>query len=186
MVAPGESVATWFLWRHTWPSRHGRDGGGRRVLVAESGGVATAFLTNVTAVLSVRTVVSSGSSLAISRRFLVLVVLVLRWCCPVRAEYMLVVLGARRRWPFRREGPNGSALLLEPFRVSGSVGGDRENRVLGVGQGSGSQGRYSGCSTVGSGVDREDAAGEDGAGVLDNLGEAGLDGGEGAVEGADE
>ncbi|MQL98612.1 hypothetical protein Taro_031325, partial [Colocasia esculenta] len=26
---------------------------------------------------------------------------------------VLVVLGARRRWPFRREDPNGSALLLE-------------------------------------------------------------------------
>ncbi|MQM10167.1 hypothetical protein Taro_043057 [Colocasia esculenta] len=26
---------------------------------------------------------------------------------------VLVVLGERRRWPFRREGPNGSALLLE-------------------------------------------------------------------------
>ncbi|MQM12015.1 hypothetical protein Taro_044927 [Colocasia esculenta] len=38
---------------------------------------------------------------------------------------MLMVLGARRRWPFRREGPNRSALHLE---VSGSVGGDHENR----------------------------------------------------------
>ncbi|MQL73967.1 hypothetical protein Taro_006307 [Colocasia esculenta] len=37
----------------------------------------------------------------------------LRWCHPVHAEDMLVVLGARRRWPFRCEGPNGSALLLE-------------------------------------------------------------------------
>ncbi|MQL86599.1 hypothetical protein Taro_019133 [Colocasia esculenta] len=26
---------------------------------------------------------------------------------------MIVELGARRRWPFRREGPNGLALLLE-------------------------------------------------------------------------
>ncbi|MQL74071.1 hypothetical protein Taro_006440, partial [Colocasia esculenta] len=26
---------------------------------------------------------------------------------------VLVVLGERRRWSFRREGPNGSALLLE-------------------------------------------------------------------------
>ncbi|MQL99257.1 hypothetical protein Taro_031977 [Colocasia esculenta] len=31
----------------------------------------------------------------------------------VRVGGALVVLGARRRWPFRREGPNGSALLLE-------------------------------------------------------------------------
>ncbi|MQM14690.1 hypothetical protein Taro_047624 [Colocasia esculenta] len=45
--------------------------------------------------------------------FFVLVVLVLRWCRPVRAGDMLVVLGARRRWSFRREGPNGSALLVE-------------------------------------------------------------------------
>ncbi|MQM23100.1 hypothetical protein Taro_056162 [Colocasia esculenta] len=26
---------------------------------------------------------------------------------------VIVELGARRRWPFRREGPNGPALLLE-------------------------------------------------------------------------
>ncbi|MQL81083.1 hypothetical protein Taro_013533 [Colocasia esculenta] len=26
---------------------------------------------------------------------------------------MIMELGARRRWPFRREGPNGLALLLE-------------------------------------------------------------------------
>ncbi|MQL72874.1 hypothetical protein Taro_005223 [Colocasia esculenta] len=39
--------------------------------------------------------------------------LMLRWCCPVRAEDVFVVLGARRRWPFRREGPNGLALLME-------------------------------------------------------------------------
>ncbi|MQL98877.1 hypothetical protein Taro_031597 [Colocasia esculenta] len=42
-----------------------------------------------------------------------LVVLVLRWCRPVHAGDVFVMLGARRRWPFRREGPNGSALLLE-------------------------------------------------------------------------
>ncbi|MQL93166.1 hypothetical protein Taro_025797 [Colocasia esculenta] len=53
---------------------------------------------------------------------------------------MIVELGARRRWPFRREGPSGSALLLE---VSRSVGCDRENRVLGLGRGSGSRSRYS-------------------------------------------
>ncbi|MQM11185.1 hypothetical protein Taro_044088 [Colocasia esculenta] len=75
-------------------------------------------------------------------KLFVLVVLVLRWCHPLRAGDVLVVLGARRRWSFRREGPNGSALLVEPFRVSGSVDGDRENRVLSVGRGSGSRGRY--------------------------------------------
>ncbi|MQL79244.1 hypothetical protein Taro_011684, partial [Colocasia esculenta] len=125
--------------------------------------------------------------------FLVLVVLVLRWCLPVRAGDVLMVLRARRRWPFLREGPNGrvvvttsshtefpivlyfrtvagssfaSALFvwrasgggdaaivvvpvassgspfhlyitLGPFRVSGSMGCDRENQVLGVGRGSG-------------------------------------------------
>ncbi|MQL89738.1 hypothetical protein Taro_022316 [Colocasia esculenta] len=37
----------------------------------------------------------------------------LRWCRPIRAEDVLMVLGARRRWPFRREGPNGAALLLK-------------------------------------------------------------------------
>ncbi|MQL68391.1 hypothetical protein Taro_000669 [Colocasia esculenta] len=84
---------------------------------------------------------------------------------------VLVVLGASRRWPFRREGPNGSALLVEvrllnscracigrrrrggsrgphsqqwfpPLSVPGSMGGDRKNRVLGVDRGSGSRGRY--------------------------------------------
>ncbi|MQM15523.1 hypothetical protein Taro_048469, partial [Colocasia esculenta] len=52
-------------------------------------------------------------SLAVSRPFFVLVVLVLRWRDPVRVGDVVVVLGARRRWPFRREGPNGSALLVE-------------------------------------------------------------------------
>ncbi|MQL74072.1 hypothetical protein Taro_006441 [Colocasia esculenta] len=196
------------VWRHTWPSRHGHDGRGCRVLVAVSGGVATTFLTDVTAVLSVRTVVTGGrfdhlfgvapgvavatlrgvvtwslscradpsclggrqfktevvphsppltlsllllplsSSLAISRRFFVLVVFVLRWCHPVRAGDVLVVLGARRRWSFRREGPNGSALLVEPFRISGSVGGDCENRVLGMARGSGSRGCYTAGPTA--------------------------------------
>ncbi|MQM10930.1 hypothetical protein Taro_043830 [Colocasia esculenta] len=80
------------------------------------------------------------SSLALSWWF---VVLVLRWCRPVRVGDVVVVLGARRRQSFQREGPNGSALLVEvrllnsgrPFRVSGSVGGDRKNRVLGMGRG---------------------------------------------------
>ncbi|MQL83087.1 hypothetical protein Taro_015568 [Colocasia esculenta] len=58
-------------------------------------------------------------------------------------EDVFVLLGARRRWSFLREGPNGLALHVEPFWVSGSVGGDRENQVLGVGRGSGSRGRYS-------------------------------------------
>ncbi|MQM21662.1 hypothetical protein Taro_054707 [Colocasia esculenta] len=49
----------------------------------------------------------------VSRPFFVLVVLVLRWWHPVRAGDVVVVLGERRRWPFRREGPNGSALLVE-------------------------------------------------------------------------
>ncbi|MQL93362.1 hypothetical protein Taro_026010 [Colocasia esculenta] len=40
----------------------------------------------------------------------------------------------------RREGQDsGRGHILWPFRVSGSVGGDRENRVLGMGQGSGSR-----------------------------------------------
>ncbi|MQM09303.1 hypothetical protein Taro_042173 [Colocasia esculenta] len=42
-----------------------------------------------------------------------LVVLVLRWCRPVHAEDVFVVLEARRRWSFLREDPNGSALLVE-------------------------------------------------------------------------
>ncbi|MQL88753.1 hypothetical protein Taro_021309 [Colocasia esculenta] len=134
-------------------------GDGRRVLVEASGGVAIAFLTDATTVLSVRTAFSGVrgvatwslsrradrshlggrrfkteaaphfplspflfsffllrpllSSLVILRRFLVLVVLALRWCCPVHAGDVLMVHGARRRWSFRREGPNGSALLLE-------------------------------------------------------------------------
>ncbi|MQM06146.1 hypothetical protein Taro_038966 [Colocasia esculenta] len=52
-------------------------------------------------------------------QFFVLVVLVLRWCLPVHAGDVLVLLEARRKWPFRREGPNGSALLVEhaPLRL---------------------------------------------------------------------
>ncbi|MQL86987.1 hypothetical protein Taro_019523 [Colocasia esculenta] len=42
-----------------------------------------------------------------------LVVFVLWWCHPVRAGDVFVLLGARRRWSFLREGPNGSALLVE-------------------------------------------------------------------------
>ncbi|MQL94393.1 hypothetical protein Taro_027050 [Colocasia esculenta] len=34
-------------------------------------------------------------------------------------------------------------VTLGPFRVPGTVGGDRENRVLGLGRESGSRGRYS-------------------------------------------
>ncbi|MQL77082.1 hypothetical protein Taro_009491 [Colocasia esculenta] len=40
-------------------------------------------------------------------------VLVLTWCRPIHRGDVLVVLRARRRWPFRREGPNGSALHVE-------------------------------------------------------------------------
>ncbi|MQM18194.1 hypothetical protein Taro_051183 [Colocasia esculenta] len=46
-------------------------------------------------------------------QFFVLVVLVVRWCHLHHAGDVFVVLGARRRWSFRREGPNGSALLVE-------------------------------------------------------------------------
>ncbi|MQM04164.1 hypothetical protein Taro_036959, partial [Colocasia esculenta] len=44
--------------------------------------------------------------------------------------------------PSQCTSPLGYAPKGLPFRVSGSVGGDRENRVLGVGRGSGSRGRY--------------------------------------------
>ncbi|MQL74336.1 hypothetical protein Taro_006697 [Colocasia esculenta] len=54
-----------------------------------------------------------SSPLAIYGRFFMLVVLVLRWCHPVRAGDVLVLLGARRRCSFLREGPNRSALLVE-------------------------------------------------------------------------
>ncbi|MQM09386.1 hypothetical protein Taro_042253 [Colocasia esculenta] len=58
-----------------------------------------------------------------------LVVLVLRWCRPVRAGDVLVVLGVRRRWPFRREGPNGSALLVEVRLLSsGRARAERRRR----------------------------------------------------------
>ncbi|MQL68309.1 hypothetical protein Taro_000563 [Colocasia esculenta] len=40
------------VWRHTWPSRHGREGGGRHVLVTASRGVATTFLIDLIGVLS--------------------------------------------------------------------------------------------------------------------------------------
>ncbi|MQL68044.1 hypothetical protein Taro_000335 [Colocasia esculenta] len=37
----------------------------------------------------------------------------LRWCRPVRARDAFMLLGARRRWSFLREGPNRSAFLVE-------------------------------------------------------------------------
>ncbi|MQM14735.1 hypothetical protein Taro_047670 [Colocasia esculenta] len=61
-VATNTLVVTWrqgsMSW-HTWPSRHGPDEGGHRFLVVVSEGDATAFLTDLTAILSVRTA-SSG------------------------------------------------------------------------------------------------------------------------------
>ncbi|MQM19218.1 hypothetical protein Taro_052218 [Colocasia esculenta] len=45
------------------------------------------------------------------------VVFVFQWWYLVVVGDVLVVLGARRRWPFRCEGPNGSALLLEGVRI---------------------------------------------------------------------
>ncbi|MQM14868.1 hypothetical protein Taro_047802 [Colocasia esculenta] len=54
----GEARRDRVVWRHTWLSRSGRDGGGRRILIVVSGGVATTFLTDLTAVPSVRTVLS--------------------------------------------------------------------------------------------------------------------------------
>ncbi|MQL92914.1 hypothetical protein Taro_025548, partial [Colocasia esculenta] len=60
--------------------------GCRRVLVAASDRVATAFLTDVTGVLSVRTALSGDA---------------------------FVLFGAMRTRPFRREGPNGFVLRVE-------------------------------------------------------------------------
>ncbi|MQM00824.1 hypothetical protein Taro_033572 [Colocasia esculenta] len=137
------------VWRHTWPSRHGRDGGECRILVTASGGVATAFLTDVTASLRFdclwgragggrRDMVAMPRGVATwllsrradpscfgGRRFKteVLVVLVLRWCRPVRAGDAFVLLGARRRWSFLREGPNMSALLVEGELLDAEVKG---------------------------------------------------------------
>ncbi|MQL92889.1 hypothetical protein Taro_025521 [Colocasia esculenta] len=71
MVAPGEPVVTGFETRHTWPSRHGRDEVGHRVLVAASGGITTTFLTDLTAVLSVRTALSGVSHALGGRRDMV-------------------------------------------------------------------------------------------------------------------
>ncbi|MQM00218.1 hypothetical protein Taro_032950, partial [Colocasia esculenta] len=50
---------------------------------------------------------SLSSSFVFSRWFFVLVVLVLRWCRPVRAGDVFMLLGARRRWSFLREAPTG-------------------------------------------------------------------------------
>ncbi|MQL70285.1 hypothetical protein Taro_002593 [Colocasia esculenta] len=62
MVAPEWSAAIGLVTRRTRPSRSYRDGGGRRILVAASDGIATAFLTDVTVVLFVKTVVSGETS----------------------------------------------------------------------------------------------------------------------------
>ncbi|MQL93282.1 hypothetical protein Taro_025927 [Colocasia esculenta] len=61
MVAPEEPATIGFGSGCARPSRSSRDGGGRRVLVAASGGAATAFLTDLIGVLSVRTVLSGVS-----------------------------------------------------------------------------------------------------------------------------
>ncbi|MQM18735.1 hypothetical protein Taro_051730 [Colocasia esculenta] len=52
-------------------------------------------------------------------------VLMLRWGRPVRTGDVVVVLGARRRWPFRREGPNGLALLVEAYDTKDSQSSTR-------------------------------------------------------------
>ncbi|MQL76749.1 hypothetical protein Taro_009146 [Colocasia esculenta] len=57
----GEAHRDKVVWRHTGLSRSGRDRGGRRVLVAPSEGIATAFLTDLTTVLPVRTALSGVS-----------------------------------------------------------------------------------------------------------------------------
>ncbi|MQM08922.1 hypothetical protein Taro_041780 [Colocasia esculenta] len=52
--------------------------------------------------------------------FLVLGVLMVRWCHPVHVGDVFVLLGVRRRWSFLGEGPNGSALLVEVRLLSSS------------------------------------------------------------------
>ncbi|MQL86010.1 hypothetical protein Taro_018537, partial [Colocasia esculenta] len=104
MVAPREPVAIDFGTRHTWPSRSS---------LAALGGIAAAFLTDLTVVLSVRTALSGVRS--------VVTCSLSHWADPSRLGAdrfktegdVIVELGVRRRWPFRHEGPNGSALLLE-------------------------------------------------------------------------
>ncbi|MQM00893.1 hypothetical protein Taro_033637 [Colocasia esculenta] len=58
MVTSEEPAVTGFVTRHTWPSQHGHGRGGRHILVAAYGGVATAFLTDLAAVLSVKMLLS--------------------------------------------------------------------------------------------------------------------------------
>ncbi|MQM10664.1 hypothetical protein Taro_043560, partial [Colocasia esculenta] len=55
--------------------------------------------------------------LRFSRPFFVLEVFVLRRCRLGHAEAVFVLRGARRRWSFLREGPNGSALHVEDSGV---------------------------------------------------------------------
>ncbi|MQL68859.1 hypothetical protein Taro_001145, partial [Colocasia esculenta] len=110
-VAPGVAVVTWLLSRLADPSRLG----GHRFKnrgCAPFPHLAFFFL-----------LLPLSSSLPFSRCFFMLVVLVLRWCRPVHAGDVLVVLGARRRWPFRSEGPNRSTLLLEVVFSSWFGGG---------------------------------------------------------------
>ncbi|MQL83433.1 hypothetical protein Taro_015920 [Colocasia esculenta] len=64
--------------------------------------------------------------------------------------YIIALPGLRiRGWRLRKSGPRRgprvgfsghySGIRARPFWVFGSVGGDQENRVLGVGRGSGSR-----------------------------------------------
>ncbi|MQM20348.1 hypothetical protein Taro_053366 [Colocasia esculenta] len=52
--------------------------------------------------------------------------------------------------------PSQLYITLGPFRVSRSMGGDRENWVLGLGRGSGSRGRYSWCRQAKELIEKHD------------------------------
>ncbi|MQL95701.1 hypothetical protein Taro_028363 [Colocasia esculenta] len=102
----GKPVATGFVWRHTWPSRSCRGGGGRRVLVTPSRGDATTFLTDLTAIPSVRTVLSGvrfdrfwGRSMGGHRDMVAMPTGVVTWLLSRRADPSR--LGAHR---FKTEG----------------------------------------------------------------------------------
>ncbi|MQM09532.1 hypothetical protein Taro_042407 [Colocasia esculenta] len=94
MVAMLRGVATWLLSRQADPSRLGAVGL-KTEAVPHFLPLAIFFFL----------LLPLSSSLAFSRWFFMLVVLVLRWCRLVRIGDMLVVLGARRRWPSDVKAP---------------------------------------------------------------------------------
>ncbi|MQL84709.1 hypothetical protein Taro_017226 [Colocasia esculenta] len=152
MVAPQEPVATGFGMRRTWPSRNGRDGGGCRDCFSDRFDCCGGFRNMVTTTGGVVTCLLSRQVDPSRLR-------AHRWHL-VHVGGVLVVLGVRGGGHSDMKAPTGRlyswsvaaarciAIASEagetsqqrqgarrPFRVPGSMGGDCENRLLGLGRG---------------------------------------------------